>query len=119
MAQQGPSITGPALSALAKDTGNKGAGSNAGQRDLSSHCTSGALSPEQDPGLAYSGTHSRGLFLGVPVEVALLASPLRVAAGPLLPPGPEPALAQPGLLAATAQAPLGGRASVTAAALAP
>lgn len=75
MAQQGPSITGPALSALAKDIGNKRAGSNARQIDLSSHSTSEALSPAQDPGLAHSGTQSRGLSLGVPVNVSPSAQP--------------------------------------------
>lgn len=41
---------------LPRTQGNKGAGSKARQIDLSSLCTSGALSPEQDPRLAHSGT---------------------------------------------------------------
>lgn len=116
MAQQGPSITGPALSALAKDTGNKGAGSNARQIDLSSHCTPGALSPEQDPGLAYSGTQRRGPFPGVSRKW-----PRRI------PSEPQTVPAQPGrrggqstaVPAAGAQRNWGGTAVPTAAAPAP
>lgn len=83
MAQQGPSITGPALSASAKDTRNKGAGSNARQRDLSSRCGLGALASEQDPGLGYSRAQRQGLFLLVPVNDSHVANnPVAAEAAP-------------------------------------
>lgn len=77
MAQQGPSITGPVLSASAKDTRNKGAGSNGRQIDLSLHCSLWTLSSEQDPGLGYSGTQRQGLFLLIPVNDSHVAEKLQ------------------------------------------
>jgi len=65
-AQQGPSITGPALSAPAKDTRNKGAGSHARQTDLAPRCPQRALSPEQGPRLGSSAPPGEGPFLRVP-----------------------------------------------------